>query len=213
MVREYLSRGARRCIRVFPALDADVTFEVLPDARFVADAGFMGNRLYDRDERVERFFFDPARVLPTHRFILAGSGWSDGVLPDNVVSSGHVRSTDHNAFNSSPRVVLSIGREQAVARGFALSSRIMEAAGSAACIITDAWEGISTFFEPGREILVAHDGDEVLALLRWLTSGRARAIGQAARLRARAEHTYAQRATQVEAVLDAGAARQSISYC
>lgn len=56
--------------------------------------------------------------------------------------------------------------------------------------------------EPDREVLVARDGQDVAAHLQALSPERAAAIGQAALRRVRAEHTYAHRAAQLEALLD-----------
>src|SRR5256885_211417 len=81
------------------------------------------------------------------------------------------------------------------------AARVFEAAGAGACIVTDAWEGIELFFEPGREILVAHDGGEVAELVQELTPELARRVGNAAYERVLAEHTYAHRALEVERVL------------
>ena len=55
--------------------------------------------------------------------------------------------------------------------------------------------------EPGREVLVAGDGEEVARILRELTPERARRIGERARRRVLGEHTYDLRAAQVEARL------------
>ena len=65
--------------------------------------------------------------------------------------------------------------------GFSPATRVFEAAGAAACLITDAWEGIELFLEPGREILIAQHGAEVAQLLRELNPEQARTIGEAAR--------------------------------
>jgi spore maturation protein CgeB len=73
-------------------------------------------------------------------------------------------------------------------------------------VITDAWKGVECFLEPGREVLVAGDGEEVIDHIRALTRGRARAIGDAARRRVLAEHTYAHRAETVENVIQGRAA-------
>ncbi|MFL5392262.1 MAG: glycosyltransferase, partial [Myxococcales bacterium] len=73
--------------------------------------------------------------------------------------------------------------------------------GAGACLITDAWPGIELFLEPDREVLVARDGDEVAAHVETLRPERARAIGAAALERVLREHTYAQRAEQVEEIL------------
>ena len=84
--------------------------------------------------------------------------------------------------------------------GFSPATRVFEAAGAAACLITDAWVGIELFLEPGEEILVARDGQEVGELLAALTPDRARAIGQAALRRVLAEHTYAHRAREADRI-------------
>jgi spore maturation protein CgeB len=85
--------------------------------------------------------------------------------------------------------------------GFSPATRVFEAAGAGACLITDAWEGLETFLEPEREVLVAGDGAEVAAHVDELTPERARAIGDAALRRVLAEHTYAHRAREVETIL------------
>jgi spore maturation protein CgeB len=85
--------------------------------------------------------------------------------------------------------------------GFSPPTRVFEAAASAACLISDAWEGIEMFLEPGREILIAQDGDQVAGIVRTISDGQAREFGQAARKRVLTGHTYAQRARQVDAVL------------
>ncbi len=91
--------------------------------------------------------------------------------------------------------------------GFSPATRVFEAAGAGACLITDAWEGIETFLEPGREVLVAQSGEEVAATLENLSKERAREIGEAARRRVLAEHTYEQRGRLVEQVLNETCAR------
>jgi spore maturation protein CgeB len=122
-------------------------------------------------------------------------------LPRNVRVLGHVGTGDHNAFNSTPRAVLNVSRESMASNGFSPATRVFEAAGAGACLITDAWDGIELFLEPEAEVLVAQDGAEVASLLQGLSLGRARLIGERARSRVLAEHTYAQRAELVEQVL------------
>ena len=122
-------------------------------------------------------------------------------MPPNVGYAGHVYTRDHNAFNCTPLSVLNISRESMARYGFSPATRVFEAAGAAACLITDAWEGIEHFLEPGREVLVAADAAEVADHVRSLTPARAREIGVAALRRVLAEHTYAHRVRQVEALL------------
>lgn len=201
VVNAYRRLGARSCTPIYNALDPSTHYPVQPHARFRCDLAFLGNRLPDRERRVQEFLLRPACRLPDRQFILGGSGWDDRALPVNVTAIGHVYTHEHNAFNRTPRAVLNVNRDSMARYGFSPPTRVFEAAGAAACLITDAWEGIERFLDPGREVLVAHDGDEVAAHLEALTEERAQAIGEAAFRRVRAEHTYGQRAAQVEEAL------------
>ncbi|HVE51893.1 MAG TPA: glycosyltransferase [Ramlibacter sp.] len=200
--RAYLGLGARDCIPIYNGLDPATHHPVAPQPRFACDLAFLGNRLPDREARVEEFFLRAATQLPQRRMLLGGSGWGDKPLPGNVEYLGHVYTADHNAFNCTPLAVLNVSRESMARYGFSPATRVFEAAGAAACLITDAWEGLELFFEPGTEVLVARSGDEVAQHVRTLDAMRARAIGQAALRRVQAEHTYAHRAAQLDAVLE-----------
>jgi spore maturation protein CgeB len=201
VTKRYREVGARECFAIYNGFDPDVHFPVPPDARFAGDLSFLGNRLPDREARVDEFFFRAARLAPDQYFVLGGNGWAGKPLPANVIYKGHVYTTDHNAFNCSARTVLNISRESMARFGFSPATRVFEAAGAAACLITDQWEGIDSFLAPGGEVLVAHNGDEVAAMLRALSPDRARAIGEAARRRVLADHTYRQRGAVVDSIL------------
>jgi spore maturation protein CgeB len=203
VVTAYEHLGARQCVPVYNALDPSTHHSVPPDPRFAGDLGFLGNRLPDREARVEEFFLRAAAALPGRRFLLGGSGWGDKPLPSNVTYVGHVYTRDHNAFNCTPSAVLNVNRESMARYGFSPPTRVFEAAGAGACLITDRWEGVELFLDPGDEILVAGDGPEVAAHLDGLSPARAASIGAAARRRILSEHTYAHRAVQLETLLGA----------
>ncbi|MHB0858845.1 MAG: CgeB family protein [Anaerolineae bacterium] len=201
VVESYKMFGARECLPIYNALDPDTHHPVPPDARFEADCGFLGNRLPDREARVEEFLLRAAQELPERHFILGGNGWETKTLPTNVRPLGHVYTRDHNAFNCTLPCVLNVCRESMARYGYSPATRVFEAAGAGACIVTDAWEGIEAFLDPGQEVLVASDGHEVAEYVRTLDRRRAREMGEAARRRVLAHHTYACRAEQLEQVL------------
>jgi spore maturation protein CgeB len=201
VVDAYLALGARQCVPVYNALDPSTHHPVAPDPAFTADLSLLANRLPDREARVHEFFLRTARALPSRSFVLGGSGWAPHQLPSNVRYVGHVYTAQHNAFNCSSLAVLNVTRESMTRFGFSPATRVFEAAGAGACIVSDAWEGMDSFLEPGREVLLAHTGDEVIGQLESLTPERARAVGQAARRRILEHHTYAQRAQLVDEVL------------
>jgi spore maturation protein CgeB len=205
VVRAYQELGATQCVPIYNALDPQTHHPVEPDPRFEADLGFLGNRLPDREARVEALFLDVAAERPQRRFLLGGAGWDDKRVPANVRALGHVPTADHNAFNCTPRAVLNISRESMARNGFSPATRVFEAAGAAACLITDAWPGIDAFFDPGTELVVASSGAEVAATLDVLTPERAREIGRRAYRRAVAQHTYDHRAAELDALLGGAA--------
>ena len=202
VVAAYTALGARRCVPVYNALDPETHHPVDPDPRFASDCVLLANRLPDREGRIDEFFFRAAGAAPGRRFLLGGNGWHDRPMPANVAYLGHVYTADHNAVNCSARAVLNVHRDSMVANGWSPATRLFEAAGAGACQITDAWQGVEEFLEPGAEVLVARDGAEVAEHVAALTPERARAVGRAALRRVLAEHTYAHRAAQVEAVLE-----------
>jgi spore maturation protein CgeB len=106
-------------------------------------------------------------------------------------------------------MVLNINRESMANVGFSPPTRVFEAAGAGACVVTDAWAGIETFFAPGAELLVARDAAEVVIYLRGIDARQARSIGDAMRSRALAAHTYAMRARHVHEILTAASQRHA----
>jgi spore maturation protein CgeB len=206
VVSAYQRLGARGCVPIYNGLDPATHYPAAPEPRFACDLGLIANRLPDRERRIEEFFLAVAADLPRQHFVLGGNGWSDKPLPPNIAYLGHVYTRDHNAFNASARAVLNVSRESMAAYGYSPATRVFEAAGAGSCIITDAWEGISQFFEPGREILVARNGPAVAEILAKLTPQDARRIGGAALARAVAEHTYERRVDLLELTLEGAAA-------
>jgi spore maturation protein CgeB len=202
VVRAYKKLGAKRCVPIYNALTPATHHPVEPNDRFEADLGFCGNRMPDRETRVAEFFFKPATLLPHRRFLLGGSGWDANVLSlPNLRYVGHVYTADHNAFNVTPLAVLNICRDSMARFGFSPPTRVFEAAGAAACIITDNWKGIELFLQPGVECIAVDSGLDVAKALETLSVEQARRMGDLAQRRVLTEHTYAQRAIQVEQCL------------
>ncbi|GJD93565.1 CgeB family protein [Methylobacterium iners] len=212
VIAAYEGFGARRCVPIYNALDPDTHHPVPADPRFAADLAFLGNRLPDREARVETFFLDAAARLPGRSFLIGGNGWESKPMPDNVRHLGHVYTREHNAFNATPLAVLNIARDSMAAVGYSPATRVFEAAGAGACLVTDAWVGLDLFLEDGAEVLVARDGRDVADHLAALTPARAREIGEAARRRITCEHTYAHRGAEVDVILrDEAAAKRERS--
>jgi len=201
IVSRYTSLGAQECYPIYNALDPRSHYPVGLDPRFACDLAFVGNRLPDRECRVEQFFLRAAELAPDLSFVLGGEGWSGKPMPGNVRWIGHVATADHNTVNCSARMVLNINRECMADVGFSPPTRVFEAAGASACLITDAWPGVDHFFAPGTEILLASSAEQILEHLRKIPAAQAQEIGRAMRKRALRDHTYDLRAVEVDRIL------------
>lgn len=202
VVDKYLSFGAKKCVPIYNALDAETHFPVPRCERFKSDLAFLGNRMPDREKRVFEFFFNPAQKLAHKKFLLGGSGW-DVNIPNlsNLAYVGHVYTADHNAFNCTPLAVLNISRDSMATYGFSPATRLFEAAGAGACIITDKWQGIENFLEPQKECFIAENGEHVADIIASLTPAVASKIGLNAMRRILSEHTYSKRAAELDRLL------------
>lgn len=201
VIQHYTRLGAHNCHPIYNALDPETHRPAAPDPALACDLAFVGHRLPDREQRVEVFFLRAAELAPELTFVLGGEGWAGKPLPPNVRWIGHVGTGDHNRVNCSARMVLNINRDSMANVGFSPPTRLFEAAGAGACLITDAWQGVETFFEPGSEIVIAHDAEEIVGYLRTITPRQAHRIGERMRKKALAEHTYQLRAAQVNSIL------------
>ncbi|NOJ47581.1 CgeB family protein [Bradyrhizobium archetypum] len=207
VIAAYRAVGARDCVPLYNALDPATHFPTPPTPQLKCDLGLLANRLPDREARVESFFLDVARHLPAKSFVLGGSGWETKPMSANVRKLGHVGTNDHNAFFSSSLATLNVNRDSMAKHGFSPPTRVFEAIGAGACLITDYWKGIDLFLEPDREVLIASNGAAVAEHLQALDPARARAIAQRARVRILAHHTYAQRARQFNQLLEGMSAK------
>ncbi len=199
--REYRAFGARAFLSVYNGLDPDTHHPVPADPSVACDLLFIGNRLPDREARVEQLFLAAAELAPAKQFLLGGEGWGDKRLPANVRWLGHVPTTDHNRLNCSAAMVLNINRASMASFGFSPPTRVFEVAGSGSCLLCDDWPGIDECFAPGEEILVVRSAQEVADALNRLDRAAAKKIGEAFRARALRDHTYTQRALLVDAAL------------
>jgi spore maturation protein CgeB len=195
---DYLEFGAKAYYSIYNGLDPETHHPVPHTADYDCDLAFVGNRMPDREQRVEELFLKAAGLAPEKKFLLGGEGWGGKSLPPNVHWIGHVPTSEHNRINCSAGMVININRNSMAACGFSPPTRIFEAAGAGACMLCDEWPGIEECFEPAREIIVVRNAEEVVRALREHTPSMRRQIGNAFYGAAMQNHTYAVRAQQAE---------------
>ena len=181
VVDAYRRLGARSCVPIYNGLDPATHHPAAPEPRFACDLGLVANRLPDR-ERADRRVLRRGGGRSARPPLPARRQWlgRQGAAAQHRLSRPplHPRSQRLQLFGAG-----GLERQPRQHGGLRLQpgDAGVRGRGAGACVITDAWEGIAQFFEPGREILVAENGPEVAEQLARLTPDEARRIGAAAR--------------------------------
>jgi spore maturation protein CgeB len=163
------------------------------------DIGYLGTYSEDRQPFLDRLMLEPARRWSDGNFTVAGPLYPDSIAwPDNVERIEYLPHSEHRTFYSSMKFTLNITRADMVRAGYSPSVRLFEAAACSTPIISDYWDGLETFFNPGTEILVSYSAEDTLRYLYETTEEERRAIGERARARILAGHTAAHRALELE---------------
>ncbi|HEX2256874.1 MAG TPA: glycosyltransferase [Afifellaceae bacterium] len=198
--------GARRVAPLYGHVDPELHRRVGPAAHYRSDLSYLGTYSADRQPAVEALMVEPARRRPQRRFLIGGAQYPhDFPWANNIYFVRHLPPDEHPAFFSSSRLTLNVTRPAMAEMGWCPSGRLFEAAACGTPVLSDAWEGLDAFFEPGAEILVAHDTEDALTALD-LSDGELERIGRRARERALAEHTCEARAGELVALLESAQA-------
>jgi spore maturation protein CgeB len=194
--------GARRVAPLYGHVDPDVHRPVPSIHHYVSDLSYLGTYAADRQDTLQRLFIDPAACRPDRRFLIGGAQYpEDFPWQPNIHFMRHLPPPEHPAFFSSSRLTLNITRQAMAKMGWCPSGRLFEAAACGTPILSDFWEGLDSFFEPGREILIARDTEDAVTALD-LTDAELKRIGKASRERALEEHTSERRAKELEILLE-----------
>jgi spore maturation protein CgeB len=175
--------NARRAATLYGWVDPAVHHRVDSCAKFAVDLSYLGTYSADRQEALENLLLEPARRLKSRNFIIAGAMYPNPRLwPENCRYLEHVAPPHHATFYSSSPLTLSVTRGDMAAMGYCPSGRLFEAAACGTAVLSDFWEGLDTFFEPGTEILIASGSSDAVAAI---TKDRAELEEVGARARAR----------------------------
>ena len=193
--------GARRVAPLYGSVDPDVHRPVTARREFLADLSYLGTYAADRQEKLDRLLLEPARRRSDRRFLIGGSQYPLSFpWRPNLFYLPHVPPADHAAFFSSAGLTLNVTRDAMARMGWCPPGRLFEAAACGAPILSDTWEGLEAFFEPGVELLLVSGAADVEGALELDEHARRR-IGAAARERVLACHTATQRARDLEAAI------------
>jgi len=196
--------GAKRAEAVFWGADPEFFAPHQVDKEL--DIFFYGYGDKFRRDWVEAMVGEPSRRLPATDFALGGRDFQGDTGAARLI--GDVSFNTFSRVISSARVNLCITRRSHATVYASSSCRPFELASSGAAIVSNPYEGIERWFEPGSELLVVNDADEAVAAYRLLLDdpGQAEAMGRRARERVLDEHTYRHRARQILDLLRIGVA-------
>lgn len=189
--------GARRVAPLYGHVDPDVHRPVEKRGHYDSHLSYLGTYAADRQDALNTLMVEAAKCRPEQRFLIGGALYpQDFPWAPNIFFVRHLPPTEHAAFFSSSRLTLNVTRRPMAEMGWCPSGRLFEAAACGTALLSDAWEGLETFFEPGSEIMVAASTDEALAALD-LDDAEIRRMASAARDRTLSEHSSTRRAEQL----------------
>lgn len=193
--------NAKRVEALYGGVDPASHGPALPSIEYEADLSYLGTYAEDRQEALMRLFIEPAERLAHKRFMIGGALYPDDFpWRPNIYFLRHVPPPRHPPFYCSSSFTLNVTRGAMAEMGFCPSGRLFEAAACGVPVISDWWEGLDCFFEPGSEIIIARTTDDVISALQ-MNESEIKKIGARARERALSEHTSHARAQELERML------------
>jgi spore maturation protein CgeB len=195
---------AAQCVApLYGSVDPEVHRPVPPSTHYDSDLSYLGTYAPDRQQALQKLFLEPAQRLPERKFLLGGAQYpEDFPWNGNVWFVRHVAPPEHPAFYSSSNATLNVTRGAMASFGYCPSGRLFEAAACETPVVSDSWDGLTEFFEPGREILVANSADDVVEAIQ-LDREKLRQIGRAARERILGAHTADHRGQEFVELVEA----------
>ncbi len=190
-----LELGARRAEAVF--WGADPEFFQPRRVEKTSDVFFYGYGDKFRRDWMAALVGEPSRAAPELDFVLGGRDFQGDIGRARLIGD-----VPFNAFAqaiSAARINLNITRRSHATVTASATARPFELAAAGAAIVSNPYEGIERWFEPGEELFVVSTAEEALTTYRRLLDdpGEAEAMGARARERVLDEHTYAHRARQL----------------
>ena len=196
--------GAKAVAPLYGWVDPEVHRPTEAAQHYLADLSYLGTYAEDRQATLEQLFIEPARRLPRRRFVIGGAQYPESFpWTSNIFFVQHLPPSEHPAFFCSSTLTLNVTRDAMKRMGWCPSGRLFEAAACGVPLVSDWWEGLESFFEPGREILVAKETDDVTTAL-MLPRDHLATLGRRARERTLAEHTAEHRVSQLRKLLEPG---------
>ncbi len=187
--------GAKNVHTVWYGADPEVFSPVSVPSQDI-DVLFYGHGREYRSDWIDRMITTPSMAIASAGFAARGK---------NLGDLGAARQLPYLSFSKLREYVCRSKINLCITRGAhasvyaSSSSRPFELGALGACIVANPYLGIEEWFEPEKELIVAHSAEEAIERYRFLLShDRERiAIGSAARQRVLKQHTFRHRAQEL----------------
>lgn len=197
--------GARRVATLYGSVDPRTHHRVPTEPHYASDFSYLGTYAPDRQNQLEELFLTPASQLPQKKFCIGGAMYPpDFPWTGNTYFVRHVPPPEHPAFYSSSALTLNVTRAAMAEMGYCPSGRLFEAAACGTPVVSDCWDGLDHFFEPGKEILIAKSSVDAVQALN-LNPGELQSVSRASQERTLSEHTASHRAAELISYIEASA--------
>ncbi|UFW50454.1 MULTISPECIES: CgeB family protein [Bradyrhizobium] len=194
--------GAREVRPLYNHVDTDIHRPAASQPQYRGDLSYLGTYSRDRQPALEALLVDAAHARQDLRFLIAGAQYPDDFpWSSNIYFVRHLPPSEHASFFASSRITLNVTRKAMAEAGWCPSGRLFEAAACGSPLLTDDWPGISDFFAPGDEIMLAHDAGDTLSALT-LTDAELQRMARRARERTLSQHTSDKRASELVSLIE-----------
>lgn len=199
VIPDLVKLGAKNVHPLYYAIDPELFSPVKVDKTI--DVSFFGYGNEYREEWMTKMITIPSKELNGANFTVAGKGFTIDLGNANLI--GDLSYSAFREFCCKSKICLNITRWSHTSVYASATARIFELAGYGACIVSQPYNGIEEWFEPGKEVIVVNSEEEAVdAYKRLLGDEKERGIiASRARERVLKEHTYRERARQVVRVI------------
>lgn len=164
------------------------------------DVFFYGHGREYRAEWIDAMLGEPSQHLPEARFAVRGTqlGSMPRVEQLPYASFGKLRE-----YCSRSRINLLITRQAHASVYASSTARPFELAALGCAMVSNPYLGIEAWFDPGREVLIVRNDQEAVQTYRSLLADQrgCKELGERARKRFLAQHTYGHRACKLLALI------------
>ncbi len=199
VIPDLVKLGAKNVHPLYYAIDPELFSPVKVDKTI--DVSFFGYGNEYREEWMTKMITIPSKELNGANFTVAGKGFTIDLGNANLI--GDLSYSAFREFCCKSKICLNITRWSHTSVYASATARIFELAGYGACIVSQPYNGIEEWFEPGKEVIVVNSEEEAVDTYKRLLGDEKEreSIATRARERVLREHTFRERARQVVRVI------------